>query len=311
MSANVESMFYVRTAPWHGLGTRVEEALSSEEALKLAGLDWRVIQKPMYTIDQELVSGYKANVRDLDNKVLGIVSDRYKVVQNEEAFAFTDELLGSNSIRYETAGSLQGGKKVWMLAKLPSEYIIRGDKISPFLVFSNTHDGSGSVRMAITPIRVVCNNTLNLALATASRTYSMKHTTEIHSRLEEAKEAIFLAEEYMDKLGKEIEYLNRKKVSEGAVNEAIQMLLPIKSDATDQQVKNMEKQRKDLRMRYDLAPDLKDLGQNGYRLINAVSDFATHATPLRETEHYREHLFSKTVEGNPLIDKTYEFIKAA
>ena len=94
MAASVENMFYVRETPWHGLGTRVNEVLKSKEALTEAGLDWNVIQEPIYTKTKELVEGYKANVRDTDRQVLGVVTDRYKIVQNEEAFAFTDELLG-------------------------------------------------------------------------------------------------------------------------------------------------------------------------------------------------------------------------
>lgn len=118
MAANVETMFYTREKPWHGLGTRVEEAPASADALRLAGLDWQVIQEPIFTDNEELISGYKANVRDSDRKVLGVVSDRYKIVQNQEAFSFTDTLLG-NGVRYETAGSLQEGRKVWLLARLP------------------------------------------------------------------------------------------------------------------------------------------------------------------------------------------------
>lgn len=113
MAANVESMFYVRETPWHGLGTKVQEAPTSKDALILAGLDWHVVQEPVYTGQNELVQGYKANVRDSDRKVLGVVTDRYKIVQNEEAFSFTDALLGEG-VRYETAGSLQGGKSVWL-----------------------------------------------------------------------------------------------------------------------------------------------------------------------------------------------------
>lgn len=168
MAANVESMFYVRETPWHGLGTKVQEAPTSKDALILAGLDWSVVQEPVYTGQNELVQGYKANVRDSDRKVLGVVTDRYKIVQNGEAFSFTDTLLGEG-VRYETAGSLQGGKSVWLLAHLPHEYIISGERISPYLLFSNTHDGSGAVKVAITPIRVVCCNTLNLEEYVARR----------------------------------------------------------------------------------------------------------------------------------------------
>ena len=116
MSADVESMFYTRKAPWHGLGTKVIEAPDSKNALILAGLDWNVLQEPIYTGAGEPVGGYRANIRDTDRKVLGVVTDRYKVVQNHEAFAFTDSLL-KEGVRYETAGSLQGGKRIWLFGQ--------------------------------------------------------------------------------------------------------------------------------------------------------------------------------------------------
>ena len=310
MAANVESMFYVRETPWHGLGTRIQEAPSSSEALIKAGLDWNVVQEPIYTETEELIEGYKANVRDSDRKVLGVVTDRYKVIQNQEAFAFTDELLGEG-VRYETAGSLQGGKKVWLLAHMPHEYIISGERISPYLLFSNTHDGSGAIKVALTPIRVVCQNTLNLALSQASRSWSMIHTGNIQNKLQEAKDTLFMAEKYMDNLGKEFETLRMQSMTDKQVMEFIETLLPIEDNATSQQKRNMKRLQEDMKMRYFDAPDLQDVGRNAYRFINAVSDFATHAEPLRKTANYKENLFSRTVEGHPLIDKAYQMVKAA
>ncbi len=310
MAANVESMFYVRETPWHGLGTRVQETPSSSEALIKAGLDWNVVQEPIYTETEELIEGYKANVRDSDRKVLGVVTDRYKVIQNQEAFAFTDELLGEG-VRYETAGSLQGGKKVWLLAHMPHEYIISGERISPYLLFSNTHDGSGAIKVALTPIRVVCQNTLNLALSQASRSWSMIHTGNIQNKLQEAKDTLFMAEKYMDNLGKEFETLRMQSMTDKQVMEFIETLLPIEDNATSQQKRNMKRLQEDMKMRYVDAPDLQDVGRNAYRFINAVSDFATHAEPLRKTANYKENLFSRTVEGHPLIDKAYQMVKAA
>ena len=310
MAANVESMFYTREKPWHGLGTKVEEAPTSTDALRLAGLDWQVIQEPIYTDTGERISGYKANVRDSDRKVLGVVTDRYKIIQNQEAFAFTDALLGEG-VRYETAGALQEGKKVWLLARLPREYIISGERISPYLVFSNTHDGSGAVKVALTPIRVVCNNTLNLALNTASRSWSMIHTGNIKNKVWEAKNTLFMAEEYMEKLGKEFENLRKQKLSDQQVKEYIELLLPVEKNATAMQSKNIMKLRNDMRSRYYDAPDLKDVGNNAYRFINAVSDFATHSQPLRRTANYNENLFMRTMDGNPMIDKAYQLVSAA
>ena len=310
MAANVESMFYVRETPWHGLGTRVITAPTSKDALGLAGLDWQVVQEPIYTETEELIEGYKANVRDSDRKVLGVVTDRYKVIQNEEAFAFTDALLGEG-VRYETAGSLQGGKKVWLLAHMPHEYIISRERISPYLVFSNTHDGSGAIKVALTPIRVVCNNTLNLALNTAKRSWSMVHTGDIKGKMEEAKNTLFMAEKYMDALGKEFDSLRMISMSDNKVIEYINELLPVDESATPQQIRNMKRLQEDMKLRYFEAPDLKDLGKNAYRFVNAVSDFATHAEPLRKTSNYKENLFARTMDGNPLIDKAYQMVQAA
>lgn len=310
MAANVESMFYVRETPWHGLGTKVLEAPASKDALQLAGLSWRVLQEPIYTATEELVDGYKANVRDSDRKVLGVVTDRYRVIQNDEAFAFTDELLGAG-VKYETAGSLQGGRKVWLLAHMPHEYIISGERISPYLLFSNTHDGSGAIKVALTPIRVVCQNTLNLALAGAKRSWSMIHTGDIKEKMQEAKNTLLLAEKYMDELGKEFESLRMKKLTDKQVMEYIEILLPIEDGSTPQQEKNMKRLREDMKIRYFDAPDLQGVGKNAYRFVNAVSDFATHAEPLRRTANYKENLFSRTVDGNPMIDKAYQMVSAA
>lgn len=311
MSAEVESMMFVgRERPCHGLGTMVEEAPDSREALIAAGLDWDVVQRPVFTQDGVKVPGYFANVRQQDGNILGVVTSRYKVVQNRDAFAFTDELLGEG-VRYETAGSLMGGRKTWILAKLPTRYIIQGEQILPYLVFSNTHDGSGAIKIAMTPIRVVCNNTLNLALNTADRCWSIHHTGDIAAKLEDARETLFMVEDYMNELGKGFEDLSRKRLTDVAVEEYIQELLPVADDASETTEKNILRLRKDMAARYYDAPDLQGLRKNGYRFINAVSDFATHAAPIRRTKNYQETLFNKTMEGNPLTDKAYRLVMAA
>lgn len=310
MAANVESMFYTRTAPWHGLGVRVEEVLGSKEALIQAGLDWKVEQTDVYAASGERISGYKANIRDIDRSVLGIVGDRYKIVQNEEAFAFTDGLLGEG-VKYETAGSLAGGKIVWMLAKLPEKYIISGDAIEPYLVFCNSHDGSGAIRVAMTPVRVVCQNTLNLALKGASRVWSARHTGNVMNRMDEARETLQLANAYMSQLGRSINELQAKKLTDKKVLAMIGSLYPVSEDLSEMQKKNNLKQQEILKACYFDAPDLQGVGKNGYRFINAVSDMAYHGKPLRQTKNYNENLFRKTIDGLPVLDKTYQMVLSA
>ena len=139
---------------------------------------------------------------------------------------------------------------------MPHEYIISGERISPYLLFSNTHDGSGAIKVALTPIRVVCQNTLNLALANAKRSWSMIHTGDIKEKMQEAKDTLFLAENYMDELGKEFEALRMKKLTDKQVMEYIEILLPIEDGSTPQQEKNMKRLREDMKIRYFDAPDL-------------------------------------------------------
>ena len=310
MSAEVETMFYTRVAPWHGLGTCVENAPGSQEALKVAGLDWKVVQKPIFTEEGQLVGGFKANIRDRDNQILGVVTDRYKVVQNEEAFAFTDQLLGEG-VTYETAGSLQGGRRTWILAKLPQRYIISGDEITPYLVFMNSHDGTGAIKAAMTPIRVVCQNTLNLALSNAKRSWSANHVGNINGKLDDARYTLLYADKYMAELGRSIDRLNQIRLSDQKVYEYINALFPLADNATEQQKKNLLRMKEDVKARYFEAPDLKHIGKNCYRFVNAVSDFATHSKPLRERSTYRENLFSRTIEGNPMIDRAYSLLQTA
>lgn len=311
MAANVEEMFYVgREKPWHSLGTSVQVAPTSEEAIRLAGLDWDVIPQPIFLADGTKIDGQMANVRSKDNKPLGIVGDRYQIVQNTEAFSFTDELLG-HGVRYETAGSLKGGKIIWLLARMPEKYIILGDEIESYVVFTNTHDGSGAVRVAATNIRVVCNNTLNAAMRSAKRTWSARHTGSVMSKMYEAQRTLELAEEYMEATKETFEDLYKVKMNEVKVRNIINNIIPISDAMTDRQKENAEVVRKDMMFRYYNAPDLVDREQTGARLIQAVADTTSHIKPFRETKNYAENKFKATIDGNDTLDKAISIVLAA
>ncbi len=139
----------------------------------------------------------------------------------------------------------------------------------------------------------------------------MIHTGDISGKIEEAKNTLFLADEYMSALGKEFENLRGIRLSEKQVMDYIEILLPVEENFTTQQKRGIERLREDMRMRYFDAPDLKDIGNNGYRFINAASDFATHSTPRRKTANYKENIFARTADGNPLIDRAYQMVLAA
>ena len=310
MAANVETMFSVRVTPWHGLGEIIQEAPTSDDAIRIAGLDWRVIQSELICKENgQIIDGFKVNIRDTDKKTLGIVTDRYKIVQNSEAFAFTDALLGEG-VRYETAGSLASGRRVWMLAKL-EDRIITDELIEPYLVFTNSHDGTGAVRVAITPVRVVCQNTLNLALQKAERQWSCAHKGDIQGKLEEARHTLLNANRYMDELEEDFGELKLIGLTDDKVKAYIEMLLPIDAADTPRKILNIQNMRDELMYRYLEAPDLAPIEKSAYRFVNAVSDFATHRIPGRQTANYQENMFMKTVDGNALIDMAYRIVRAA
>lgn len=303
MSANVETMFSGnRVVPWHGIGEVVEGTLCSADALEKAGLNWEVEPTPIYLPDGTEIKNYKANKRSSDGSVLGIVTDRYKVVQNSEAFDFTDNLIGENC-QYETAGSLNGGRRVFLLAKMPTTKII-GEDYEPYLCFTNAHDGTGAIKVCMTPIRVVCQNTLNLALSGAKRTWSTKHIGDLASKLKEAENTLFMANTYMEELATTAEQLANTKVTDDEVRTILDTLYPIKEDDSDRKKRNAEEAKNQF-MACMLAPDILQYKNTAYGVINAASDFATHATPQRITDTYREKNFGKVLDGHIIIDTVF------
>jgi len=306
MIQEIESMFSVRNAPWHGLGVLVNEALNSHDAIRAAGLNWTVSSERIYSRGNE-IAGYKANVRSSDKKTLGIVSDKYQIVQNHRAFEFTDSLI-DEGVTYETAGSLADGRRIWLLAKLPKRYSVAEDNIESYLLFSNSHDGSTGIKAAITPIRVLCMNSLNLALKDAQRIWMAKHTGDVAAKMSEARRTLQLADVYMEKLKTECEGLEGIGLTDDKVYDLIKQLLPETAGASDLARKNNNTLRENLALRYFDAPDLSGKPRTALRFINAVSDFVTHTEPLRKTQSYRENMFKKTVDGHPLLDMAHQIV---
>lgn len=211
-----DSLFSVREMPWHGKGVVLDEYPDSlEEALTASGLGWRVNQGDLFYVkggevdpteaDPEKglfvpqleasvarASNYRANLRVDTGEILGIVGDDYKVVQNLEAFRWLEALLGGD-LKWETAGSLNNGRRVWVLVTPGDQVEVGGDPTQLYIYCSNSHDGSQAVVAAATKVRIVCANTLgwaeNLA-ATCPRTYRFRHTGDMQVKLDEAREVM-------------------------------------------------------------------------------------------------------------------------
>jgi phage/plasmid-like protein (TIGR03299 family) len=194
MPAAVETMFSVNEVPWHGLGTILDSPPTPADAIRVAGLDWEVRLKPLYAhpdkedafvwAEPKKVQAF-ATTRATDGKVLGIVGPHYTVVQNAEAFSFFQPFIDSGTCKLETAGSLRGGRRIWVLARIeedPTE-ILKGDEIRRYALMSNSHDGTLAVRVGFTGVRAVCENTLTWAHS-EGKILRIRHSKNVHDALD-------------------------------------------------------------------------------------------------------------------------------
>ena len=208
------SFFSVKEKAWHGLGQIVEGYPTSKEALQLAGLGITVEKRKLYTPCSTLINAagelqannlevpdYFATVRKDNETILGVVGKDYEVVQNEDAFSFFDAIVGGDGMQYETAGALGKGEKIFITAKLPG-YIKVGneDYIEKYLFLTTSHDGSGSITAAFTPVRIVCQNTLNAAMHNSSNTIKIRHTANVQDRLQEAHKVMGISNKLADEM---------------------------------------------------------------------------------------------------------------
>lgn len=197
-----QAVFTVGTPAWHGLGQVLENPATAEEAIQKAHLDWEVEKRELYYnfgpgTDSIRAEDKFATVRQDTQNFLGVVGKNYKVLQNREAFNFFDNIVEKDEAIFETAGALGKGEVIWMAAKMPA-YIKVGkdDLIDQYVLLTNTHNGTGSVTALITPIRVVCNNTLTAALRGSTNKVSIRHTQNMEERLKQAKELLGIVERY-------------------------------------------------------------------------------------------------------------------
>lgn len=285
------AVFVTGEPAWHKLGTVIEQATTSAEAIGLAGLDWGVEQWPVRAFDPDNnsveagIPGTVANVRTDTKAVLGVVGRRYRVFQNHEAFDFMDSLVGDKLAMYETAGSLHGGKRVWMMAAIPKEYRAGPDDlIKPYVLLTNTHDGTQALRMIPTTVRVVCQNTLNLALRDAGvEGLSISHHPKLESRVAEARAKLCIIAARFDKFDDELHAMLERDLSVTEAGNYFRGLSGVELlGQTDRQKKSREQIHGQMLANFDnernTLPGVKHTVWGAY---NAVSEWADHQRKYR------------------------------
>lgn len=245
------SFFTVKQKAWHGLGQIVEQCPTSEEAIKYAGLDYEVEKSPLFTKGSGIIEtadgievgstelevpDYFANIRTDNNAVLGVVGKDYQIVQNREAFNFFDAIVGGgDGILYETAGALGNGERIFITAKLP-DYIRVGngeDVTEKYIFLTTSHDGSGSITAAFTPIRIVCQNTLNASLHNMANVVRIKHTSGAKQRIVDAHKIMGLANTLSRQLEGVFNQWTKVKVTDKEVRKLIQLALCPNKESLD------------------------------------------------------------------------------
>lgn len=216
---------------WHGIGTVVEGLATAEEALELANLKWGVNLLPVkFDIPAGGLNTYPdrfVTVRDTDNFPLGIVGGDYIVTNNSAVFAFLDDITDSGEAKYSTAGALGNGARVFMTAKVGEGFkVADSDELETYLVITTSHDGKQALTAFTTTIRVVCQNTLTLALAGAKNKWTITHRHDLSGRVQEAREALNLTLEYQDAFQEEVERLLAVEVTKDQFEGIVKSILP-------------------------------------------------------------------------------------
>ena len=225
---NKTSMMYVGDTPWHNLGTRLDKPATATEAIEAAGLGFTVEKAILKTEIPNLpVPDHFATVRKDTKQVLGVVGSRYVPIQNKDAFSVFDSLVGEGEAMYHTAGVLGKGERIWLLAKLPSFIRINGgDIVEKYLLLTNAHDGTSAVRVKLTPIRVVCENTLTVALTGAEMEVHIRHTANAEAKLKEAHEVLGLSNWLYTELERIFNGMKDRKMDEKEMKGYVRAIFP-------------------------------------------------------------------------------------
>lgn len=324
---------YAYTSAWHGLGEVVDGLMTAEDCLlRVPELASPIVPEPVYAKNEATglfvpIPGYVANVRSDDFKPLAVVGERYKILQNIEALSFLDDLVDSGEAKYEAVISLKDGAKVSLLARLPREVKIGDEELSTFIVLSNSHDGSSAITLAATPVRVVCQNTLSLALGTAKRTFKVRHTSALSGRLSEARTALGVVFNYMAEFEETADRMLHTSFSDEEFSTFLNSLLPVPEDAGRGQTianntqdtirsiayNNLRVAEGNRNVQVNL-PDMEPIKNTKWWALNAVSTYNQHFATSKKTKRTsaEENRFRRVMgDGNTSItDKAFGLLTA-
>lgn len=315
MSANLEvredgktSMFYYGDTPWHGQGTKVNRALTAQEALEESGLDYQVKKAPIYLFDGAKVDGKFATVRtdkEGTDSVLGVVGDRYTVIQNSEILSALDPIVGRQEAIYHTAGVLGRGERIWLLAKLPESLRIGNeDIIDKYILLTNSHDGTKSAIVKIVMNRVVCENTLNSALLEGGKAFNIRHTANFQDKLNQAYKILGIAQNQFKLIEERINHLSLTDINNNQLMDYVNSLLDItKEKELEDEIstRTLNKRDKILEL-YEAGKGAEMSRGTLWGAVNAVTEYVDHHSTIKNGKYIDSVWFGA---GNDFKNKAF------
>lgn len=316
MAHKVETMAYTGDVPWHGLGVQVGKNLLPDEMLKEAGLNWVVNRERLYTEEgQKMVENLNALVRSSDGKILGSCKDTYKTIQNKDAFSFFHKFVKAGKMSMETAGSLDEGRIIWALARMKDAdfSVSKGDDVKSYMLLAQPHIPGKAMTIMYTPIRVVCNNTLTMALSkmTEEQSFRLTHHKEFDDDIKElAEEKLGLALEEFKTYKTTAKYLASKKATKPQLDKYFAELFQPKMAIIDENEFNLTMRR--LQEIYVKQPGSELSPNTWWTAFNAVTYWADHARGRDNDSSLNASWFGTiATKKQTALTKALEFAKAS
>lgn len=296
------NIFIDRTTTWHAVGKSVQECKNMEQVLKASGLDYEVFKEPVGVESDgkfDIVPNRFVTMRDTDRHMYDVVSDKFEVIQNRDAFDFVNYM--GDDLQFEKAGETQNGM-VYIIGKLPSVNIL-GDEFTPHVLFRNGFSGKVKITAAICPLRIVCQNQFNFAFKNTENTITVRHVQNAERKLEEAKEVLKMSADYMQELNKMAEQYVGIKLTAEQVDKVLEDLFPSdKTGAMNAYKRNrLETAREAFRTAY-LADDNGNFKGTAWGIINAYTDLITHRAPTGNTATKDEGKFMQVTFAPGLMN---------
>lgn len=283
-----------RTATWTTVGADISKAKTVEEALKLSHLNYTVEKVPVFLPDGTQIPGAFCTKREGENITYGVVGDQFEIVQNIEGFDFINAMV-PEGLKFLRAG--ENRKFTYIIAQLPS-FDLMGDKVTPHVIFQNSHGGNTTLKATIAPLRIICSNQFNLTFRKTDNKISLRHTKSIKGRLHTAQEVLIHNSEYLDEFQKQALLMAQKKVSKSQVDSLMDDIFEIKEEFNPTQVRRMEEKRERFLAAYQ-AQDNQNFVGTQWGLVNAWTDFVTHKPLKKDTPQALENYFIKaTLKGS-------------